>query len=372
MAYFEEIGESEKTTKYKPEKGGIMKKLFSIILCLILCMLAFVSCDNGTSKEDSSEDGSLDTEVESESSNFKSDNEDETTTKFEDSENAPVDTQNQGTIQIVQAQKYYREIASGYSDENTFIDGVFEMNNESQYKIISSKAELQEFTLLQHESVEDELFENNYIVAILHYYIGPSVSSKIFVGFYNADLKNEQKILLDTFYNYQYDSTTDMRNNYSLHFIVVPKIETSHDAGIKNITISENEIEQYNMTALAIANSTEKTKAYYINNESRKNELEILDSISKNFMTYPSIAIHLNEVISSDYLVNGFKYENGEIFITVEIYEKNEMILLHQENANLLIISLIPHNASFDIIFPDEIPTDCKVNVIFKNITSVN
>ena len=78
------------------------------------------------------------------------------------------------------------------------------------------------FTLLKCNEIEENIFDNNYIVAILHYYIGPSIGASEPVGFFDADFNGEQKIILDTFYNYQYNSTEDERDIYRLHFIVVP------------------------------------------------------------------------------------------------------------------------------------------------------
>ena len=68
------------------------------------------------------------------------------------------------------------------------------MKQESQYKVISSETELQMFTLLKSDEIEENIFDNNYIVAILHYYIGPSISASEPVGFYDADFNDEQKI----------------------------------------------------------------------------------------------------------------------------------------------------------------------------------
>ncbi len=56
MAYFEEIGESEETTKYKPEKGGIMKKLLAFIL--LMTFLFLTSCDNEAPTDESSSETS--------------------------------------------------------------------------------------------------------------------------------------------------------------------------------------------------------------------------------------------------------------------------------------------------------------------------
>lgn len=282
---------------------------------------------------------------------------------------------------IIQVKKYYREISSSYTtdtdgvvweNDQIFLDGVFEMKQESQYKVISSETELRMFTLLKSDEIEENIFDNNYIVAILHYYIGPSSGAREPVGFYNADFNDGQKIILDTFYNYQYDSTEDERDIYRLHFIVVPKGEISNTEEIKFIEVNVNQVEQYSMRAYAVDTKTEEVKAYYLNSEEAKQKLDILNTVEHFWIDSPCIAIHLNETIKTDFIVNGFKYENGEIFITVEIFEKTEMNYLHKISSNLILVSLRPHRGDLTINVPDNIPPECKVNVVFKNVVSVN
>ena len=290
-------------------------------------------------------------------------------------------TKEDNSVNTIQIKKYYKEISSSYTtdtdgvvweNDQIFLDGVFEMKQESQYKVISSETELEMFTLLKCDEIEENIFDNNYIVAILHYYIGPSIGASEPVGFFDADFNGEQKIILDTFYNYQYNSTEDERDIYRLHFIVVPKEEISNTEGIKFIEVKVNKIEQYNMRAYAVDTKTEEVKAYYLNNEEAKQKLDILNSADHFWIDSPCIAIHLSETIKTDFVVNGFKYENGEIFITVEIFEKNEMNYLHEISSNLILVSLRPHRGDLTINVPDNIPLECKVNVVFKNVVSVN
>lgn len=292
-----------------------------------------------------------------------------------------IKTDNSTSNLFLHVKKYYREINSSYTtdtdgvvweNDQIFLDGVFEMKQESQYKVISSETELQMFTLLKSDEIEENIFDNNYIVAILHYYIGPSISAREPVGFYNADFNAEQKIILDTFYNYQYNSTEDERDIYRLHFIVVPKEEISNIEGSKFIEVNVNEIEQYNMRAYAVDTKTKEVKAYYLNNEEAKQKLDILNSVAHFWIDSPCIAIHLSETIKTDFIVNDFKYENGEIFITVEIFKKTEMNYLHEISSNLILVSLRPHRGDLTINVPDNIPPECKVNVVFKNVVSVN
>ena len=299
----------------------------------------------------------------------------------ENTDNAFDNKKEDDLTNITQVKKYYKEINSSYTtdtdgvvweNDQIFLDGFFEMKQESQYKVISSETEFQMFTLLKSDEIEENVFDNNYIVAILHYYIGPSISASEPVGFYDADFNDEQKIVLDTFYNYQYNSTEDERDIYRLHFIVVPKEEVSNTEGTKFIEVDANEIEQYNMRAYAIDTKIEEIKAYYLNSEEAKQKLDILNSVEHFWIDSPCIAIHLSETIKTDFIVNGFKYENGEIFITVEIFEKTEMNYLHEISSNLILVSLRPHRGDLSINVPDNIPLECKVNVVFKKIVSVN
>ena len=152
----------------------------------------------------------------------------------------------------------------------------------------------------------------------------------------------------------------------------MPNEEVSNAEEIKFIEVNVNELEQYDMYAYAVDTKTEEVKAYYLNSEEAKQNLDILNSVAHFWIDSPCIAIHLSETIKTDFIVNGFKYENGEIFITVEIFEKTEMNYLHQISSNLILVSLRPHRGDLTINVPDNIPPECKVNVVFKNVVSVN
>lgn len=338
-----------------------MKKVFCLLIAFVM-IFAICSCDDTLPNNDLNAYSST-------KSNEKTDNNIDDGTKADNSVN---------TIQI---KKYYKEISSSYTtdadgtvweNEQIFLDGVFEMKKASQYKVISSESELQRFTLLNRDEIEEGIFDNNYIVAILHYYIGPSFGAREPVGFYDADFGDKQKITLDVFNKYQHDSTEDERDIYRLHFIVVPKEVIYSTDEIEFIEVNINEVEQYNMRAYAVDNKTEEVKAYYLSNEEAKQKLDILNSVEHFWIDSPCIAIHLSETIKTDFIVNGFKYENGEIFITVEIFEKTEMNYLHEISSNLILVSLKPHRGDLTLNVPDNIPPECKVNVVFKNVVSVN
>ena len=273
--------------------------------------------------------------------------------------------------------KYYREIGTtytkiadgvNYEKDQIFLDGVFEMNQKSQCKIISSHDELQAFTLLNYGEIENDIFDDNYIVAVLHYFKGSSIDETIFAGYYDIDLKDSEspKIELDTYLQYGlFVSTEDIRDVYQLHFLVVEKEEIDYSNEICNINVNENELEQYDMEVFAIENVTDTTKAYYVES---KEELEALGLLKNSWIYTPCVAIHLSEKIKTDCIVNDLRYENGEIFITVEVFEKTEMVHLHEISANLILVPLKPNSVNI----PDNIPTNCKVNVTFELMETGN
>ncbi len=281
-------------------------------------------------------------------------------------------------------QRYYKEIGSGYStttalgekinkNGHVFDNGAFEIKQESQYKVISSFSELSEFSLINNEDLENAVFDENYIVAILHYSKRPSEDNKISAGLYNADFNNNGKseITVDFFYTSLIGSE-DKMDVYELHFIVVPKTEITNTNQGHSITVNMNIVDQYEMVAYAVEAQSEDVEAYYIDSEEARKEVDALSLNNINISLYPCIAIVLNEPIKNDYIVNGFKYENGEVYITIEIYEKSEMDYLHEISANLLVVSLTPHREGLEINVLDNISRDCRVNVIFKKVTTIN
>ncbi|MBE6664309.1 MAG: hypothetical protein E7602_07445 [Ruminococcaceae bacterium] len=397
-----------------------MKKSFWIyILALVLGLTLLCGCgeiDTSTDTETDTEteiaDSSTDTEANTEAvdsstdteSNIETDTESDTETDSSTETGTKTDTESDTSIDTpidtnkdinsYQVQKYYKEIGSGYrnypQEENDyngegvytgvgltedylkdpiFIDSGFEMKQESLYKIVDSFEELEAFSLLNRDEVEEDVFENNYIVVILHYFIGPSSGNQMTLGFYDGFnvYKNgkESVITLDKCYNYGYDATEDERDVYRLHFIVVPKTEMLYTDEVNKININENKVEQYNIEIHKVEAEAEETKAYYFSSSSElKNKLELFDA--NIFISGPYIAVHLSEEIKTDYLVNEFRYENGEIFITVEIYETTKAYYQHQICGNLIIVSLKPHRGDLEINLPNDIAPECKVNVVFE------
>lgn len=347
-----------------------MKKFSSIVLPLVLIFLMISSC--GISQTNNSINDSHADDIHSDSEQNIVDNNSTNDSKDDIyGENTQID--NSTKHQFLQVEKYYREIESNYTKEadgvewendQIFLDSTFEISKESQFVVVSSFEELKAFTLLDCEKIEDSIFENNYIVAILHYYKGPSVGAKFWAGFYNADFNNNHTIDLDKGRYPQAMSTADIRDVYRLHFIVVPKTEINVSEGVQKININENKLEEYPIQVYNIPNITEEITAYYVPNEYAKNNISELDTINDAYQ-FPYIVIHLNEGIQTDYVVKDFQYTNGEIFITVEIFEKREMEYLHEHSTNL-IIAILPDRPL------NSIPAECQINVVFKNVVSVN
>ena len=333
-----------------------MKKMFCLLIAFVM-IFVICSCNDTLPSNDSNTYSS--------------------TKSSENTDNIIDDgTKEDNSVNTIQIKKYYKEISSSYTtdtdgvvweNDQIFLDGVFEMKQESQYKVISSETELEMFTLLKCDEIEENIFENNYIVAILHYYEGPSVGAEFWAGFYNADFNNNHTIDLDKGRYPQATSTDDIRDVYRLHFIVVPKTEINVSDGVQRISINENKLEEYPIEVYDIPNITEEITAYYVPNEDAKNNISKLDTI--NVYQFPYIVIHLNKRIQTDYMVKDFQYTNGEIFITIEIFEKREMEYLHEHSTNL-IIAILPKRTLGEEI--KNIPAECKVNVVFKKIVSVN
>ncbi len=341
-----------------------MKKIKVPILILIfaLCLGSLFSCDN----EDSS--------------SFLSSYSSERGTS-NNKENSSSIALNETKTQIKQTEKYYRQIPSEYSrtivdlyntgqNEGVFLDGIFEMSDKSQYKILSSHSELGAFSLLNCDEVEASLFEENRVVALLRYYEGSSVDSKREAGFYNASFSADDgaKIELDIYHS-ETDSTDDTARIYTLYFVVVPKGELEGAELTGTVTINETQLNQYNTFTYKLEATTQNTEAYFVADRESKEKVKILDELSPLPPSYPYIAIHLEKPIETDFIVNGFKYENGEIYITLQIFERTGTPT-NTPKADLIIVSLVPHSLDFncDLKVPDNIPKNCSINIVFEQL----
>ncbi len=352
--------------------GVVMKKILLLLLALALSVSAFAGCDREEPSDSSSAPPSESSFAPDESSSSSND-----PSLPEPSVQAPNETK----VEVKQTKKYYRQISSGYSrttatstgihhDGKVFLDGVFEMNQASQYKVLSSHSELQAFSLLNYDEAEANLFEENRVVAILRYHKGPSGDAKRESGLYNArfDANDGVKIELDLYYS-GLDSTEDEIDVYELYFIVVPKAEVEQAEPTGGLTVNAKLLAQYNADTYKIENAVEKTEAYYIPSAEAKDRIELFDTVSIRTHSYPFLAIHLEEAIETDFIVNGFKYENGEIYITIQIFEKTEMSNSHELPANLLIVSLQPHRWDLEIAVPNNMPADSPINITLEYVS---
>ncbi len=346
-----------------------MKKLLALILVLILCLGCLLSCNEN---EESSCESSSEPSSESESSSSEA----SSVIEPSDTQKAPNETK----TQVKHTEKYYRQISSGYvrtivdyagsqRNGNVFLDGIFEMNKTSQFKILSSHNELQAFSLLNPSDIESDLFEENHVVAILDYYFGPSGPAETPSGFYNLAFNenNELQITMDLFRT-SLSTTTDMRDVYELYLVVVPnsEIEDANQSGIA--TINKECLEEYNdFNIYEVEKTVEKTEAYYVENRESKEKVEILDGLGW-LPSYPFVAIHLEEPVETDFVVNSFKYENGEIYLTVQIFDKKEMNMFDFP-ANLITVSLQPIDGGYEVPLPDNMPSDCAVNITFEYVS---
>ena len=359
-----------------------MKKLLLILLSLILCASSLFSCnytENSSSSKPSQEP----------SSEVPSSSEESSSTQAPSSSEVPEPSpipDKQGSIETKYTQKYYKEISSGYSrttfvenldpnqENHIFIDGIFEPSKKSQYKIISSFGELQEFSLLNRGEVSADLFNQNYVVAILHYSLGSSIDAIRHSGLHSANFSNNNKAKITAdFFHAGGDSTDDLCNVYELYFIVLPRAELKYSDQVLDIDICVSILNQCDTWAYDIDETTDTTKAYLLRDKSAEQSWELFGSVSNRLRpNAPSIAIHLDEPIKTDYIVNRLDYEDGKIFVTIQIFDKTEMNDWREENENLIIISLSPHYAGLEINIPETIPNGCTLNIIFENVATVN
>ena len=347
-----------------------MKRILALILALTLCLGCLLSCNDETPSESSSappSDSSSPSEESSSSSSSEPDPE------------PSVQLPNKTTVQVKQTNRYYRQISSGYSRTvayagknkagNAFSDGIFEMNQTSQYKILSSHSELETFSLLNYDKIESDLFEENRVVAILRYHLGPSADAKRELGFYNAafGVEDGAKIELDI-YSTGGDSTEDIVDVYTLNFIVVPKAILEGVQATGAVTVNAARLEQYDASVYKIDTTVESVEAYYVADSEAKEKTQILDGL-RYLPSYPYIAIHLEEPIETDFVINSFKYENGEMYITVQIFDKEEKKEQYEFPSNLVVVSLQPHRSGLEISVPDYMPTNAWINVTFEYIS---
>lgn len=358
-----------------------MKRILALMLALSLCLGCLLSCNDETPSDSSSssEESSSSTSADA-SSSSSSEPDPEPSVQFP----------NKTTVQVKQTKKYYRQISSGYSrttatstgiheDGKVFSDGFFEMNQTSQYKILSSHSELEAFSLLNIDEVESNLFEENRVVAVLEYHMGASIDAIMPSGFCNIrlDTTNGLEITMELFYRALL-STEDMIDVYTLFFIVIPNAELEQVVQDGALTVKRKKLEQYTLNPYMIEGVTDNTEAYYVGSHEIMKKLDLYGAISKlPPLSYPCIVIRLDESIETDFIVNSFKYENGEIYITIQIFDEEEMKESYELPNNLVVVSLPDYdelerpegeeesegNISYDF------PADSPINIVLEYVS---
>ncbi len=279
--------------------------------------------------------------------------------------------------------KYYKEFSSSYTviadgvvyeEDQIFLDGIFEPKQKSQYIALTSRTDLEAFTLLNHNEIDESIFNYNYIVAILHYTLGPSIGGPTSAGFYNGSFdKTSAQVKMDTYYNYGYNATENKRDVYRLYFVAVPKESVSTINEVCNLSIEEIKLEQYDMAVYSNhEHQTDTTQTYFLANRDALDSLEIFDGIIPA-VSFPLIAIHLSEPIYAEYIVNSFCYTGERIYIKIQLLKPRE---LNDSNdwGNMIFVSLSPHRADINIELPESIAEleNCPIYVVFETITSIN
>lgn len=278
--------------------------------------------------------------------------------------------------------KYYREypstytvVANGvvYEQDQIFLDGVFEPNKKSQFIALSSKQELEKFTLLKHESIDESIFNNNYIVAILQYFKGPSIGGPTLAGFYDGFFNSTSaEIYMDVYYNYNYNATEDERDVYRLYFIAVPKERVVDLNEVCDLSIKCNYLEQYDIAKYSRQeNKAEITKAYCITSKENYSTTELFNSVPSPGVSYPLIALHLDKPIEAEYIVNSFCYTGECIYIKIQILEQRDV---NDMWDNMIFISLLPHSAGDKIELPSIIEEleNCPIYVLYETLAYIN
>ena len=230
MGHFEEISESEEETKYKSQKGEIMKKLLAFIL--LMTFLFLTSCDKDTPADESSSETS---KAEETTTVEDTTTVDETSTEIVEETTTTEETSEESSTEDTEMQDYYEciiyEHYLGFTD--AFLND-YEYNIIiGEYKLLKSKAEFDIYA--KEGSIDENTFSENVVLMIQRAY-GLDHQGKS-IGYRNFSVMDGKvSIVLDsTDLNDQGEGACIMTD-----FILIPKglVQEVSDSG--EITIFEN------------------------------------------------------------------------------------------------------------------------------------
>lgn len=309
-----------------------MKKYLSLILALVMLLTVLASCNNTTS-----------------STNTNSQTTDTTDTQ------EPTDTTTDTTIDTGNpdiSDNYYNEInrynvtVSGMDTKGNYytklnyhyVSDLFPNDFCEYIKIFDSLDELEKYA---DTKATEELFKNNYVVAIKNSYCIGKDEYEITLGYHDFKIQDGYYYITR---DYSLSASSHLQEEVaeiirSTDYIVVPKTEIEYFEGIKPIMVNHTKINERSFFYATTENKRlflNRPTAFIVNRETA-NKIGLKVSAYEEMHDYNSqvLIVYIPEP-KCDLSILDYKVENGDFYFTCEMYHYDENVIIPKEDTDAI------------------------------------
>ena len=318
-----------------------MKKYLSLFLALIISLFVLVSCNEistDTSTATNTDTQSVDTTVDTQKPTDKGTDTSTDTTKDTDTPDTSDDYYNEinrYNVTVSETDKkgnYYTKLNYYY------VSNLFPNDFGEYIKIFNS---LDELEIYADTKATEDLFKDNYVVAIRSSYGIGMDESEVSLGFY--DLKCQ-----DGYYYIARDSSLSatahnqreaLEERRVTDYIVVPKTEIEYFEDIKPIMVNHTKINERSFFYATTENKRlflNRPTAFIVNRE-------IANEIGLRVSAYEEMDYYNSEVLivyipkpKCDLSILDYKIENGNFYFNCEMYVYDEDTILTQKDTDAI------------------------------------
>ena len=386
----------ENDKKFKTNRGETMKKLFSIILALLMLVGILASCGNYESPDKNpANTGSNGETTGGGNSNLGNDPENNP-----NEENTPVLSEKSGNqvyFAIEEKKDYYTEIKDYVeitdcfeipSDENGY------KKTGAYFKVIPTYEEL--LTYIEAPDLDSNIFDLNYVVCVKQFFYDGTHKKRL-IGYYDLNFSNDKyNICLDHYKSEEQCPHTQESKPYEYtDFIVIPKNSVEYTEHLQQVTVNgrndlEDEIYADDEGSL-ISPSFKSSHSYVTHNinatlpknptswvikegSSLENSYE-LEYYNKHSETVYRVVLYLPNEPECDFMITEKEIKNGNLYLTVEAYTQYTNEYLNKKDVkfyDLYISDSSELSENYDVYITVLETSAPVINAVCKPINTVS
>ena len=303
-----------------------MKKHLSLFLVLLMLLTVLVSCNNEIPSTDTSSQ-TTDTETHTTDTSTDTDKSDTNKDYYDDINRYNVTVSGMDT-----KGDYYTKLNYHY------VSDLFPNDFGEYIKIFDSLDELSKYA---DTKATEELFKNNYVVAIKNSYCIGKDEYEITLGYHDFKIQDGYYYISR---DYSLSASSHLQEEVaeiikSTEYIVVPKTEIEYFEGIKPIIVDHAKTNKRNFFYATTENKRlflNRPTAFIVNREIA-NEIGLKVSAYEEMRDYNSqvLIVYIPEP-KCDLSIIDWEVQNGDFYFTCEMYTYSEDVIIPKEDTDAI------------------------------------